>query len=190
MNSAPITNFRLRMLALATLLALAASSAHAANCDMQLSNSTIDYGRLNQGALVESSAPPNDVLLGKRRLTLNVVCAEPARLALRFNGAPAPGKGYLFARNGNFTVLMSEATVDGNAVALAKTDASGNPVQAGAAAQYLDPNAGVAAVSGTTAVLGKHLVVSLEIESSLPRSATKLRDATQLEGSGQLELLR
>jgi hypothetical protein len=181
---------RARSIAAAFAGLCAVAGAQAANCEMQLSENAVDYGRLNRAELEDSSPAPNAVSLGKRRLTLNVICKQPAAIALRFNGAPAQdGGGYAFAGNGGFTVQMSNATLDGNSVALAKTDASGRSIQSPAASQYAVPGHGVAGVSGATLARGKHLVVGVEIEASMPRSAMRVRGETTLEGLGQLELI-
>ncbi|WP_266168866.1 hypothetical protein [Dyella subtropica] len=180
-----------RLWALVVALAAlgATMNAQAASCEMQLSENTVDYGQLNRAELEVSSVPNSDVLLGKRRLTLNVICEQSTDIALRFNATPAQGGGYMFADQGDFTVLMSNATLDGNTVALAKTDATGRSIQGAAANQYVEPGRGVAAVSGSTPARGKHFVVGLEIEASMPHSAMRVRGETRWEGLGQLELI-
>lgn len=189
MKTTLLANLRRGLLIMVTMTAFAATGARAANCEVQLSNTTVDYGRIGQAELDASSAPSKDVSLGKRRLTLNVLCVQPARMALRFIGTPAVGNGYLFSVKGNFTVQVSGATVDGNSVALATTDTAANASHGGAATQFLEPNVGVAAVSGNTIIVGKHFVAVLEFQSAMPRSAATVRDETVWEGSGQLTLI-
>lgn len=176
-------------LAVALASVFATMHAKAAACDMQLSENTVDYGRLNRSELDMSSVPGNDVLLGKRKLILNIACEQPTTMALRFNASPAQGGGYVFAGTGNLTVLMSNAMVDGNPVALAKTDASGRSIQGVATSQYLESGYGVAAVVGGALFKGKRFVASLDIQPSMPRAAMRVRGETRWEGLGQLELL-
>lgn len=178
----------LQVIAISACLAWASTSAHASDCDMRLSEDTVDYGHLNRSELGALDAPGRDVSLGKRKLILTISCRQAAEIALRFNAVSA-AEGYVFTEKGSYTVLLMNATLDGHAVALAKTQRSGRAVLGAATSQYLEPGHGVAAVAGRAWAQGTRFVAEVEIEARIPHSALRVSGETQLIGLGQMQLL-
>jgi hypothetical protein len=170
----------------AVLMLCAVAGAHASNCDIRLNESVVDYGRFDR---LEPGKSGNEVALGKRRLALSITCREANEIALRYNATPAQSNGYVFAGTGSYTVRLTDATLDGHVVTLAKTQALGEVMQVGAASQYLEPGYGVAAVSNGVLARGKHFTATFEIETRFPHSAAQVSTETELSGLGQLVLL-
>ena len=90
---------------------LMAQGVRAENCRLSVSQPRIDYGVIRREAFVESTT----LALGTRTLHLNVACAQPSVMALRFIGA-ADGQGFRFDRQGRMRMHLRHAQVDGRAV--------------------------------------------------------------------------
>lgn len=170
----------------AVVLALLANTAWAADCDMQLSSREVDYGALHRGELT-SSARVAAVPLGKRQLTLSVICRQPIAIGLRFDGDPVGADAYRFGGRGSFTVRLSEATVDGRPVQLFAFPGSGGT---GAASSVLMRPDGIIGVTAQGARLtGKAFTFKAEIDTTIDDAATRVRDLSVLEGRGTFRLV-
>lgn len=175
--------------ALALLATLAMGTADAAECQIGLSESNVDYGRLDRTELEGSSGPDHDVVLGRRHLMLSVTCPLPASMALRFVAQSAQEGGYKFARTGMFTILMRQAILDGRTVSLATGGTLGDSPQGAAESQPIEPGRSVVAVAEGGPARGRQFIALLEIQTSIPRKAMRVSGETLLEGAGRLELL-
>jgi len=81
----------------------------AGNCQLQISNRTIDYGQMTRAELLERQASPSTFSLGKQSMTLTATCRQPALITLFFRGAAADGASYRFGNGGSFTLQLSGA---------------------------------------------------------------------------------
>lgn len=153
-------------------VALLAEGAQAQNCRLSLSQPRVDYGVIRREALVD----PPSIALGTRMVQLNVLCEEPAAIALRFTGA-ANGQGFRFGRQGRFSLTLKHAQLDGRTVEW--TQAPGET----ASGQLLPGQALVA--RGT----GRRLSAQVAIDTHLPADALHVRNQTVLEGQGSFELV-
>lgn len=169
------------------VLAMATSGAFAADCDMRLSNTEVNYGELNR-AEMDIGQPRAPIALGSRQLTLTAVCRQPTTMGLRFDGEAADLDSYRFAGKGRFTVKLKNATLDGNAVQLAQTTGAADGTTAPSAAVALRPNQGVTAIAQGQRATGKVFSVQVEIETYIDETMTRTRDVTVLEGRGALML--
>ncbi|MFL1489959.1 DUF1120 domain-containing protein [Pseudomonas antarctica] len=159
---------------------LAAPGAWAENCQLSVSQSRIDYGAIRRDAFVERAS----MVLGTRSLHVNVLCTEPAPMALRFIGVAADGQGFMFGRQGRFRLSLKHTQVDGRAVDWAATHLPGEPVSG----QLLPGQTLVARAAGLP-VVGLRLTARVDIDTELPADALEVRSETRLEGQGSFELV-
>ncbi len=151
-----------------------AGGVRAENCQLSVSQPYIDYGVIRREALVESRS----IALGTRRVHLNVLCAEPAAIALRFTGV-ADGQGYRFGRHGRFSLTLKHAQVDGRAVEWAQAHLPGKAFDG----QLLPGQVLVARAAG------KRLTAQVEVDTDLPANALQVSNQVVLEGRGSFELV-
>lgn len=151
-----------------------AQGVRAENCQLSVSQPRIDYGVIRREAFVESPL----VELGTRTLHLNVVCAEPSAMALRFIGV-ADGQGFRFGHTGRFRLSLKHAQMDGRAVDWEMAQRPGET----ASGQLLPGQVLVARTAG------KRLTAQVDIDTDLPSDALHVRNETRLEGQGSFELL-
>jgi hypothetical protein len=156
-----------------------APGVHAENCRLTVSQPRIDYGVIHREALVEK---PN-LALGTRTVQLNVTCAAPAAMALRFIGA-ADGRGFLFGRQGRFHLRLKHAQVDGRTVEWQVAHLPGET----ASGELLPGQILVARAAGAP-VTGQRLSAQVEVETTLPSAALQVRNEERLEGQGTFELV-
>lgn len=159
--------------------ALIAQGARADNCQLSLSQSSIDYGVIRREALVESPT----LGLGTRTLHLSVLCEEPSAMALRFVGV-ADGQAFRFGRQGRFRLRLKQALVDGRAVEWEGAHVPGETTSG----QLLPGQILVARAAGVP-VTGRRLTAQVEIDTDLPSDALQVRSQTSLEGRGSFELI-
>lgn len=183
---AVLDGLRMRALWLAALLTLA-NAALANDCDMQLSTRDVNYGAIHRGELA-TGARLAPISLGKRQLTLTVICRQPTAIGLRFEGQPAGAEGYRFSGQGYFTVQLKDATVDGLPVQLAPLSQSGG-TDAAMATLMMRPDAGVVAFSQGVRAVGKVFSAQVEIDTYVDDATTRVRDVRVLEGQGTFILV-
>lgn len=148
----------------------------AENCRLSVNQSRIDYGVIRPLALLQSPT----VALDTRTLHLNVVCAEPSAMALRFVGA-ADGQGFRFGPQGHLRLSLKQALVDGRAVEWA---AAGD-----ATSGRLLPGQALVARAAGVPVTGRRLTAQVDIDIDLPAEALQVRNQMVLEGQGSFELV-
>lgn len=174
----PVKPNRLPLMVLCTVLAV--PQAWADNCRLSVSQPRIDYGVIRREEPVERAS----MVLGTRTLHLNVVCAEPAAMALRFIGVAADGQGFQFGRQGRFRLSLKHAQMDGHAVGWTAAHLPGEP----ASGQLLPGQTLMARVAGMPMV-GRRLTAQVDIDAELPADALQVRNETRLEGQGSFELV-
>ena len=150
-----------------------------AACRVSLSQPLIDYGALRSNEQPSAQG----VSLGKRTVRLNVMCAEAAVIALRFQGLPAEGQGYRLGRQGYFNLTLQQPMLDGKPVELAQL--YNHAERSGA----LRPGQSLVALAGGVPASGLTFSAQVQVESWLSDAASAVRDKTALEGSGRFELV-
>lgn len=158
---------------------LLVQEASASACRVSLSQSLVDYGLMGGGG-----HPANQgISIGKRTVRLNVTCSGASVIAMRFQGAPADGQGYMFGRQGYFNLTLLHPTLDGKPVELAQW--YNHSERSGA----LLPGQALVALAGGVPATGRNFSAQVQIESWLSSAAIAVRDRTTLEGSGRFELI-
>lgn len=151
----------------------------AQNCQLSVSQPRIDYGVIRR----EPREDREWMALGTRTLQLNILCAQPSAMALRFTGAAADTQGFQFGQ-GRFRLMLKHASVDGQPVEWADAQVPG----ASSNAQLWPGRTLVARASGAP-VLGRRLTAQVDIETDLPSAVLQVRSETRLEGEGRFEWL-
>lgn len=170
----------LRPLLVLLCAVLTAPGAWAENCRLSLSQPSVDYGAIGREVLVERAHRS----LATRSLHLNVVCAEPATMALRFISVAADGQGFRFGHQGRFRLSLKHAQMDGHAIGWVTTHVPGES----ASGQLLPGQTLMARLSGMPMV-GRRLTAQVDIDTELPYDALDVRSETRLEGQGSFELV-
>lgn len=162
---------------LLVVVAMAANEARADTCRLSVSQPRVDYGVIRQS---ERNDGTQD--LGTRTLHLNIVCADPSVMALRFTGVPAQGQGFRFGLQGQFTLSLKHAQVDGRAVEWAVAHLPDEP-----ATGRLSPGQTLVARAAGVPVAGRRLTAQVDVDARLPSASLGVRSETLLEGLGNFE---
>ncbi|WP_421535050.1 hypothetical protein [Pseudomonas marginalis] len=152
-------------------------------CQLQLSESTLDLGRFNRDQPVPIKGS-NLLSVGKRTLNLSATCGADSVMALTFKGAQGREQGYRFANNGVFIVKVIGAQLDGKPVRLRPLDAA----QTTASELFVQPGQELSPYVGTTPATGEYLNVQVEIEARIDRAGMRVSADEEWEGSGQFEV--
>lgn len=175
-------------LMLCILWAGLAAGAHAENCQIQLSDTTVDYGSLTRAGIIGKSAAGPNVSLGDRQMTLNVMCQKATKIHLIVRGSTGQ-ENFKFGDSGQFKMLLSDALLDGQQANLQSVQISDK--------QSLEPGATLAVTPGTELVpsiagqqvTGKNLSLQVRINAEVTDIATKVRGQTTWEGSADFQVV-
>ncbi|WP_407351383.1 hypothetical protein [Luteimonas sp. R10] len=170
-------------IAAACLLALACVAGPAAasdgGCRLQLSDTTLDYGRMGRSELIDRTGASGEAALGNRTLVLGVSCREASAMRLGFQGVAADENGFKFADHGRFTLRLKDARIDGQPVLLRS-----DPALPASASVLLRPGDQVESLVAGHPVKGRQLSVQVEVETEVTVEATRVREETTWQGSG------
>ncbi|WP_051516381.1 hypothetical protein [Herbaspirillum sp. RV1423] len=173
----------------AVLLPHAAIAAPDDNCQMQISNTVIDYGKVTRAELLERQVSPTAFALGKQSMTLSATCRQPTLMTLYFRGAAGDANNFRFGNGGSFTLSLSTAQVDGRRVKLGNVNATGQQPDNMADTAVLAPGIGVVPVVDERTVKGTNFSVQVEIDTRVSGTASRVTDQTVWRGSGSFELV-
>jgi hypothetical protein len=161
------------------------AAARDAPCDIVLSTTSVDYGRLTRATLaVEASG-----LLGlpARTVGIHVRCPEPRDMTIFFRGTPAGADGFRFTDTGRFTLHLHDAFVDGAPVDLGQVDRQGGvPTRTGASLSWL-PDQGLTPVKRGQTVMGREFSAQMEILAQVDERSLAVVDATRWVATGHVE---
>lgn len=158
------------------------TDAQAENCRIQLSETTVDYGNLTRAAIMGKTTSAPNVSLGDRQMALNVLCQSATKIGLIVNGAAAQDN-FKFGDSGQFTVLLSDALLDGKPVNLRSSQADGKQAAEPGATLAVTPGARVAPLIAGQHVPGKNLSLLVGINAKVTDDATKVRGETTWQGN-------
>ncbi|TFI10429.1 MULTISPECIES: hypothetical protein [unclassified Herbaspirillum] len=176
----------------AVAIALASPPTLAApndNCQMQISNTVIDYGQVTRAELLERQVSPTAFALGKQTMTLSVNCRQPTLMTIYFRGAAGDGNGYRFGNAGNFVLNLSLAQLDGKRVKLGNVKVTGQQPDNMAEIALLTPGVGIVPVQDERTLKGASFSVQVEINTSVSGTASRVADRTTWRSSGSFELV-
>ncbi|TWC71426.1 hypothetical protein [Herbaspirillum sp. SJZ099] len=180
--------------ALATLAAilLAAPAAHASgadNCQMLISNPSVDYGATTRAELLKRQVSPLMMSLGRQSVTLTATCRVPTLMTLFFRGSAADAHAYRLGNGGAFTLRVLNARLDGRAVGLGSVLVPGQPPETQADSLVLSPNTGAVPIINDVPVRGSSLQLQIDIDAGISTTASRINDRTVLRGDGSFELV-
>lgn len=162
--------------------------AHTGNCQLQLSETTLDYGRVTRAAIMEQLGPASILSLGSRQIGLNVLCRQSAALALQVNG-PGGLERFRFGDAGQFAMRLSDAVLDGRPVNLGLSQAGNQAVAAASASVLVSPGSTVVPMVAGQSAKGKNLSLQVHIDTGVTEAATRVRDRTTWRGKAIFEVL-
>ncbi|PHN30728.1 hypothetical protein [Pseudomonas sp. ICMP 460] len=163
-------------------LFLAEQTFAAQECQITLSDSNLDFGRVTQPGANDPASGNAMHPLGNRVISLNASCPQPAKLLIQLQGA-GQGEQFRFAQRGQLGVTLSNASVDGRSVQLAKVQSLGAPPGNSSASIEAMPGDRVIAVSGGLPVEGSQLSMQVELKPQVPVAELRTRDTKNLEAN-------
>lgn len=177
------SNIIIRKVTVLCAVALCSSSLLAAECDINLSTTHIDYGTQQHPAgAVGQQATHN---LDRREIRLTATCWDDSTIELHLRGAVL-GNQMKFSDQGQVSVKLGQAQLDGRPVGLAKLTDIGAPTTA-VGTLAAAPDDTIVPMEGGLPARGKTLVLSLEIIPQLPLSDLRSRDAKVHEGNLRID---
>ena len=164
--------------AVALIIYLLMTPIFAADCESRLSQSEVDYGQLHRGAFPDQPLGQHWVNLDTHRLTLTVICQTPMPIKLRFNGTSAGPNVFRLGQQGQFSLRISDAVIDGSAALLTRdTDPQPRPEQLFDAAQTIQSQR------------ARHFTAQIDVQAQLDTRQLQIHDETLFEAAGTFELL-
>lgn len=101
------------LLAVSTLLTAATVNAE---CQIQLSDSQVNYGELTRGELLSrpgNSLSSSELRLGdERESEISIICNRQTPMTLAFNGPAKDNESYQFGERGRVTLMLHDVTID------------------------------------------------------------------------------
>lgn len=169
-------------------LTLALPAAHVfAECQLSLSDTTVDYGQQTVARRSAATADPLCVKIGSSQRTLNAVCDVDRHMAIAFHGVASGPNALQFGSEGQYTITITGAVLDGRQVALGKSPTGEVPATSGdqLALSYEDT---VVPVEADAIPAGKRLELNLRIDGYV-RTDAKVTREVNLEGVGHFDLV-
>jgi hypothetical protein len=174
------------MIALTSLPTLAAPND---NCQLQISNTVIDYGQVTRAELLGRQISPTAFALGKQTMTLSVNCRQPTLMTIYFRGGAGDGNAYRFGNAGNFVLTLSLAQLDGKRIKLGNVKVTGQQPDNMAETALLTPGVGIVPVQDERTLKGASFSVQVEIDTNVSGTASRVADRTTWRSSGSFELV-
>lgn len=168
----------------AALISTETPSATIPSCAVLSGMERVDFGRLSRGQLKDV---PGGMSVGRRTLTVSLVCNVAQSLKLRVSGF-ALGPQFVFGADGLLQVSVIRAQLDGKPVSLQRMTGGGNVMNQTSLPLTLHPEDVIAPEVNGMAVNGRHLDVTLQLEPVLgPRTS---RPTQQRESALSLRFSR
>ncbi|MBN2977315.1 DUF1120 domain-containing protein [Pseudomonas lactucae] len=153
----------------------------AEDCRLNLSQAQLDFGLMNRAV---AWVPAPERLLGERRVSLTLNCAQSTDLSLFYRGPGAWPERFRFTERGSYGLRVSEATVDGQTVELGLIAGAGQAPSATSAQLAWQPDHGIVPMRNGMAVAGRSLSLQLDISAWASEDAARVRDAVTWDTTG------
>ncbi|MGE1154550.1 hypothetical protein [Pseudomonas kitaguniensis] len=163
-------------------LFLAEQTFAAQECNITLSESNVDFGQVMRPGSNDPASGQPMFPLGNRVVSLNASCPTPAKLMVRLQGA-GQGEQFRFAQRGQMGVTLSNASLDGRSVELAKVQSTGSAPGTSGSSIEATPGDRVIPISGGLPVVGSQLSMQVEFKPLVPMTELRTRDAKTLESN-------
>ncbi|KAA6173822.1 DUF1120 domain-containing protein [Pseudomonas veronii] len=165
---------------------LGANAWGAQDCQLNLSESSLDFGLTNRAVSVRSAA---EHLLGERRLNMSLNCPQPTDMSLFYRALAISTERFAFTERGSYTVRVSDAVLDGQAVELGLLTGSNQPPVSTGTALKWRPDHGIVPIRAGVALKGQSFSVQLEVSAWASEDATRVRDAVTWDTSGVFDAI-
>jgi hypothetical protein len=163
-----------------------ATSAQERTCEVTLSATQVDYGRLSRAMLAVDAQ--GSLALPSRTVGLHVRCPEAHDMSVYFRSPAADANGYRFADHGRFSLRLRDALLDGVPVELGLVHRDGTaPSRTGATLPWL-PDRGLAPLKDGQIVTGREFSAQVEIETHVDDRALTVSDAARWTTTGTVEV--
>lgn len=165
---------------------LLAQQSLAQECQINLSESVMDLGRLEHPGSRDAPSPGNLYALGNRTISLNASCSGATKLMLLLQGDTL-GDKFRFAQRGQVRVTLSNALLDGRNVDLAQVKDTAVPEVFGPSVVAV-PGDRIIPIRGGMPAEGSTLSLQVEIQPLVPVAELSSSEAKTLEGNVSFEI--
>lgn len=183
MTCRTLTLLAIPLLGVATL----APPALAAECQLQISESELDYGSRTRAELIGERYHRDALPLPSRQVMLTAICDEPSPMAFFYRGVAADETRFRFG-DGDFTLRADQALLDGEPVLLGHMGASDDTPMQADMAKALQPHHGVTPMRDGQAAIGKRFSARIAVQPNI-NAVAPLREETLWQETGYFELV-
>ena len=177
---------RIAACALALLATPVAPAQVPSSCEILLSTTQVDYGRLSRVTMPE--APHGRLDLPARTVGMQVRCPDPQDMTVLFRGVPADEDEYRFSDSGRFALRLRDGRLDGAPVDLGRVDPeTGVPTRSGPSLPW-HPSQGLAPLKNGRPAAGREFSANIDIVAQVDDRAFTVADAARWIAPGSVEL--
>ena len=176
----------LKPVLLSLSLLLGANAWGADECQLNLSESVLDFGLMNRAVAL---VPAAERLLGERRLSLTLNCPNSTDMSLFYRAMAAGAERFTFTERGSYSLRVSDAVLDGQAVELGLLAGSGQPAVSTGASLRWRPEHGIVPMRAGVPVSGRSLSLQLEANAWASEAASRVNDAVTWETTGVFDAI-
>ena len=176
----------LKPVVLSLSLLVAANAWSMDECQLNLSETAVDFGLVNRAVAQGSTA---EHLLGERRLTLTLNCPQPTDLSLFYRAIAAGGERFQLTPHASYSLQASDALLDGQAVELGLLPGSGQPATSSGSTLRWRPEHGIVPMRAGVPASGRSLSLQLELRAWAQEAALRVSDAATWDGSGLFDAI-
>lgn len=171
----------LRPVLLVPVLLLASPAWSAEDCQLNLSESRLDFGLMNRAVPL---IPGPERLLGERRLSLNLNCPQATDMSLFYRALAAGPQRFRFTERGSYGLQVGDALLDGQAVELGMLAGAGQAPSESASSLRWRPSQGIVPLRAGVPVSGRSLSLQLTVSAWASEDATRVTDAITWDTRG------
>lgn len=161
-------------------------NAWADECQMNLSEPTLDFGLMNRAV---AGIAATERLLGERRLSLTLNCANTTDMSLFYRALATGAERWRFTDLGSYSLRVSDAVLDGQAVELGLLAGSGQPVVATGTGLHWRPEHGIVPMRAGVPVPGRSLSLQVQASAWASAAAARVNDAVTWDSRGVFDAI-
>jgi len=167
-------------------LAAPAVLARDAPCDIVLSTTQVDYGRLSRVTMPVDASGMLELPL--RTVGMHIRCPDPRDMAVVFRATPSGADGFRFTDGGRFALQLRDGRLDGVPVELGRVDdEAGVPTRIGTSLAWA-PEKRLAPLKNGQVTVGREFSATIDIAARIEDQALTVGDATRWTTAGTIEL--
>lgn len=171
---------------LALGMLLGANAWGADECQLNLSETTVDFGLMNRAVAL---LPAAERLLGERRMSVTLNCPNATDMSLFYRAMAAGPERFAFTPRGSYSLHVSDALLDGQAVELGLLAGSGQPPISTGTRLRWRPEHGIVPMRAGVAVSGRSLSLQIETSAWASEAASQVNDAVTWDTSGVFDAI-